>query len=194
MLNLNKCTTRAQQLPRWATIWPQQIWAKKWGLLCQFPWEDLDPHLTQCWLGRGLPPYHVASWCIQPFSHNRHGPKSGGGCCAPLGRAGSPSNTMWPGLRPTSMPSGILIHSAVWPQQTWTKKCGGCCALLEGAGSPCNTMSPGPSLPPYQAASWSMQPFGHNRHGPKIGGLCPFWGEMGMGTHLPSKGRRLVPI
>jgi len=32
--------------------------------------------------------------------------------------AGSPSNTVWPGLRPTSVPSGILIHPAVWPQYT----------------------------------------------------------------------------
>ena len=31
----------------------------------------------------------------------------------------------------------------------------------------------GQDLPPYQVASWSIQPFGHNRHGPKIGGLCP---------------------
>jgi len=29
-----------------------------------------------------------------------------------------PSNTMWPGPRPTFVPSGILIHPAVWPQQT----------------------------------------------------------------------------
>jgi len=29
------------------------------------------------------------------------------------GRAGSTSNTMWPGPRPTSLPSGILIHPAV---------------------------------------------------------------------------------
>jgi len=36
-----------------------------------------------------------------------------------LGTAGSPSNTMWPGPRPASVPSGILIHPAVWPQQTW---------------------------------------------------------------------------
>jgi len=27
--------------------------------------------------------------------------------------AGSPSNTMWPGPRPTSLPSGILIHPTV---------------------------------------------------------------------------------
>jgi len=29
-------------------------------------------------------------------------------------------------------------------------------------------------LPLYQVASCSKQPFGHNRHRPKIGGLCPF--------------------
>jgi len=40
-----------------------------------------------------------------------------------VGGAGSPSNTMsphrmWPGPRPTSVPSGILIHPTVWPQYT----------------------------------------------------------------------------
>jgi len=30
--------------------------------------------------------------------------------------AGSPSNTMLPGPRPTSLPSGILIHPTIWPQ------------------------------------------------------------------------------
>jgi len=33
-----------------------------------------------------------------------------------LGGAGSPTNTMWPGPRPTSIPSFILIRSTVWPQ------------------------------------------------------------------------------
>jgi len=33
------------------------------------------------------------------------------GCCVSFrGGAGSPSNTMSPGLRPTFIPSGILIH------------------------------------------------------------------------------------
>jgi len=32
--------------------------------------------------------------------------------------AGSPSNTMSPGQRPSSVPGGIWIHSAVWSQQT----------------------------------------------------------------------------
>jgi len=48
------------------------------------------------------------------------------GGCAPLGGAGSPSNTMWPGPRSTSLPSGILIHPAVLPQQTWAEKWGLC--------------------------------------------------------------------
>jgi len=30
----------------------------------------LDPHLTQCGLGRGLPAFQVSSWSIQPFGHN----------------------------------------------------------------------------------------------------------------------------
>jgi len=32
--------------------------------------------------------------------------------------AGSPSNTMLLGLRPTSVPTDILIHPAVWSQYT----------------------------------------------------------------------------
>jgi len=46
--------------------------------LCPFPW-GVGSHRTQCYLGRGLPPYQVVSWCIQPFGHNTHGPKSGRG-------------------------------------------------------------------------------------------------------------------
>ena len=34
------------------------------------------------------------------------------------------NEAMWPGPRPTSVPSGILIHPAVWPQQTWAKNWG----------------------------------------------------------------------
>jgi len=41
-----------------------------------------------------------------------------GGAAVPLspGGAGSPSNTMSPWTWPTSVQSGILIHTAVWPQ------------------------------------------------------------------------------
>ena len=46
-------------------------------------------------------------------------PKSGGLLCPFWGRgAGSPSNIISLGPRPTSVPSGILIHPTVWPQYT----------------------------------------------------------------------------
>ena len=62
--------------------------------------------LSSCWDGR-------------PFDHNRHGPKGGGCCTAFHGGAGSPSsNTVLHGLRPTSVPGGILIHPTVWPEYT----------------------------------------------------------------------------
>ena len=47
------------------------------------------------------------------------------------------------------------------------------------------TQSPlGWGLPSHQVASWSIQPFGHNRKWPKIGGSAPLWG-WGAGS-LPS--------
>ena len=41
-----------------------------------------------------------------------------------LGGARFPFNTMWPGPRCTSVPSGILIYLAIWPQQTWAENWG----------------------------------------------------------------------
>jgi len=91
-------------------------------MLCPFRGrgqKELGPHLTQYNLGQGLPPYQVASWSIQPFGHNTHGLKSVG-VAVPLsrGQLGPHSNTMWRGLRPTSILRGILIHSTIWPQYT----------------------------------------------------------------------------
>ena len=95
-----------------------------------------------------------AKWHLDPSSHlatTDMGEKSGVGGCAPLG-AKSPSNTTWPGQKPTFIPSDILIHPAVWPQ-----KCGGVlCSCFRGAGSPSNTdtqcgLTQG--LPPYQLLS-----------------------------------------
>jgi len=68
-----------------------------------------------------------SNWDRRPFGHNRHGPKRGG-LRAFRGRAGYPSNTMWPEPTSTSIPSGILIHLAVWPQQAWAEN-GGCASL-----------------------------------------------------------------
>jgi len=36
------------------------------------------------------------------------------------GESWVPSNTMWPGPRPTCMQSFILIHPTIWPQQAYT--------------------------------------------------------------------------
>ena len=47
---------------------------------------ERGPHLTQSRLRRGLAPYQVAFWCMQPFGHNRNGPKIGEGLRPLLGR------------------------------------------------------------------------------------------------------------
>ena len=95
-----------------------------------------DVYLPTKWQGILI---HPAVW---PQQKNRR--KLGRSGCVPLG-GGSPSNTMWPGPRPTSIPSGILISAAVWPQYMghnwrWCRA-----SFLGGAGSSSNTMLPGPS-------------------------------------------------
>jgi len=70
--------------PYQVASWSIQAFGQKWGLLCPFfRGGELGLHLTQCPMGRGLPLYQVgAVWSIQPFGHNRHGPKIGG--CGPF--------------------------------------------------------------------------------------------------------------
>jgi len=106
--------------------------------------RQLGPRLIQCGLGRGSLPYQVASSSIQPFGHNRNGPKIGEGAPPPFwGGAGSPSNIKSPGPSPTSIQSGLLIHAAIWPQQIWAKIWGPPPPLWgRGAGSSSNTMWP----------------------------------------------------
>ena len=80
---------------------------------------ELRPHLTQRRLGRHLSPYQVASWSIQPFGHNRHGPRIGWGLCPFFwGSWVLIEHIKSPGTRPTSIPSGILVHPAVWLQRS----------------------------------------------------------------------------
>jgi len=105
-----------------------------------------------------------------------------------LGGAGSPSNTMSPGPRPTSIPSGIPMHAAVWPQQTWPKSGGGgYCALSKGGswlgphlmqcymgqGSVSSDILIHPAVWPQQtwAEKWGRL-------------LCPFFGWGKLVTHL----------
>ena len=128
----------------------------------------------------------MASCSIQTFGHNKHGSKIGG--CVPLGEGElGPPNTMSPRLRPTSVPSGILIHPAVTTQQTWAE-IWGLCFYFWGAGSPSNTKSFGsrptsiPSGILIHSAIWPQRKWAENW------GLCPLWvGELG--PHLTQCGR-----
>jgi len=122
------------------------------------------------------------------------GRKLGRGLC-PLfgeGRVGSPSNTKSPGLRPSSILSGILIHAAIWPQQIWAENWVGAVPLWGGgAGSPSNTKSPGPrstSIPSgilIHPAIWPQQMWTENWRGL----CCAPLGEEKLGPHLTQCGQ-----
>jgi len=98
------------------------------------------------------------------------------------------------GPRPTSAPSDILIHPAVWPQNTWAENGGLCPFRGGGAGSPSNTMSLGtkpmsvPSGIMIHPAVWPQKTWAENW------GLCPFSGGE-LGPHLTQcrLGRGLCP-
>ena len=117
-------------------IWPQHIWAKNCGAQPSF-WEgELGPHLAQCGLERGPLPCQCHLDLTRRLATIDMGRKLGapppfwGGGWVPM----IPYNTKSPGPRPTSIPSGILIHPAIWPQQTWAEIWGRLCPLF-GEGS-----------------------------------------------------------
>ena len=52
----------------------------------------------------------------------------------------------------------------------------------------------GRGLPLYQVACWSIQLFGHNRHGRKVGVLCPFLGGAGSPSNTMWPGSRPIYV
>jgi len=125
-------------------VWPQQTWAENWGL-CPILGE-LDTHLAQLHNVAWAEAYLHTKWHLDPSSRLATidmGRKFGGS--VPIFRrgAGSPSNTMSLGPRHTSLPSGVLIHPAIWPQHMG-RKLGAVPLWGRGAGSPSNTMWPWP--------------------------------------------------
>jgi len=125
--------------------------------------------------------YLHTKWHLSPSSRlatTDIGRKLGELCPFRGGEAGSPSNKMSRRPRPTSVPSGILIHAAVWPQQTWAENWGGSAPFGEGgAGSPSNTKSPGLS-PTFISSGILMHPTaGHNKRAENWGGFSPLLGE-----------------
>jgi len=101
------------------------------------------------------------------------GRKFGG--CAPLGAAKSSCNTVWPRPRPTFVPWHLEPYSRL-ATTDMGRKWGGAMPLGVELGPHLTQFCPDRGLPPHQVASWSTQPFGHDRHG----GSAPFWrGELG---------------
>ena len=86
--------------------------------------------------------------------HRGHGPKRGAAVPLSLG-AGTPSNTMWPEPRSTSVPRTRLQPSSHLATIGMGQKLGGsgCALFLKVAGFTSNIMSRRPGLPPYQVAS-----------------------------------------
>jgi len=86
-------------------------------------------------LGAWAEAYLPTKWHIDPSTTDM-GRKLG--ALSPFGGGGdgSPYNAVWPGPRPTCMPSFILIHPSIWPQQIWAKNWGLCPLLGEGELGP----------------------------------------------------------
>ena len=119
----------------------------------------------------------------------RHEPKFGG--CAPWGLELGPHLTQCCVARAEAYhrtKSWHLDPSSRLATINMGRKLGAVPFLGGGAGPHQAQCSLGRGLPPYQVASSSMQPFGHNRYGPKIGGCAPL-GEGDLGPHLAQSGQ-----
>jgi len=64
---LSKSSAVAEMSDLLTTI---DICRKVEGCCAPFRGGELGPRITQCGLGRGLYPYQLTSWSIQPFGHN----------------------------------------------------------------------------------------------------------------------------
>jgi len=106
-----------------------------------------------------------------------------GGCCALFAGEGSwvPSNTMWPGPRSTSVPSGVFIDLAVSPQETSAKNWLRAVPFFLGGGSWVPIEHKVAWSEAYLHTKWHLNPSSHlatTDMGPKLGdGDVPLWGK-----------------
>jgi len=122
---------------------------------CYAPFAELGARLLQCGLGRGLLPHQVASSSIQPFGHNRHGPKIGWGGYA-LSSGGS-----WVPMEHKVTWAEAYLHTKWHHSPSYRlattdtgRKLGVCAPLGEGEPGPNLAQCPvGRGLPPSQVAS-----------------------------------------
>ena len=92
------------------------------------------------------------------------------------GGAGSPCNTMWPGPRPTFVPSGILIHLVIWPQRTWPNFWRGAAPFGVELGPYLTQFCPGRA---YHRTKWHLDPSSRlaTTNIRRKLGVCPLLGE-----------------
>jgi len=95
---------------------------------------------------------------------------------------------MWPGPRPTSIPSGILQSCSRVATIDMGLKLGGMPPFWGGQLDPHTAQCRlGRGLATYEVASCSIEPFGHHPYGPETGGCVPL-GEVNLGPHLTQCG------
>ena len=96
---------------------------------------------------------------------------------------------MLPGPRSTSLPSGILIDPAVWPQQTWAENWGASVPPFWGRELGLHLTQCG-LAETYLPTKWHLDPsirLATTDMGRKWGGAVPLWGG-GAGPHLTQCG------
>ena len=123
--------------------------------------------------------YLRTKWHLDPSSHLATTDMGRKGWAVPLGGggAGSPSNIMWTGPKPTSVPRGILMHPAIWPQQTGAENWGALPLFLEGSLVPIYHNVAWAEA--YLRTKWHLDPSSHLTTvdmGRKLGGCAPFLG------------------
>jgi len=110
---------------------------RRGGCCAPFRGGGAGPHLTQCGLGPWADICLRTKWHLHPSSPL---------ATIDVGQKVGVLYSFLGGPGSTSIPSGILINAAVWPQQTWAENWGPCPIWGGVAGFPSNTMWPGPSL------------------------------------------------
>jgi len=139
---------------------------------CCGPFGGMGPHLTQ--YDGPMQVYIRTKWHLvlpSRLATTDMGRRVGGGAVPLFRGAGSPSNTMSPALRPTSVPSGILIHPAVWPKHTWAENLGAVPLWEEELGFHLTQCGQAEA---YIPTKWHLDPSSRlaTIHGPKSGGTA----------------------